>query len=87
MKTLRIYCKLLKIHDKSRVSFGCRLSVAQATVSKASPQGAIDLINFIDLTDLTDLIIFRIFVNTNTIKIQNIMRLAMIIITTTIVCH
>ena len=87
MKTLRIYCKLLKIHDKSRVSFGCRLSAAQAAVSKASPQGAIDLINFIDLTDLTDLIIFRIFVNTNTIKIQNIMRLAMIIITTTIVCH
>lgn len=29
---------------------------------------SIDLIDFMNLTDLTDSIIFRIFVNTNTIK-------------------
>lgn len=38
------------------------------TKESARSVKSIDLIDFMNLTDLTDSIIFRIFVNTNTIK-------------------
>ena len=63
-------CKVYKVHKVCKVTGILRMSFigSPSCREQSTPRGSIDLIDFMNLTDLTDSIIFRIFVNTNTIK-------------------